>query len=283
MPELQSCYFCGEIGDALTAFDVVPADLADESTQQTVVVCSTCHRKLDTLLAPLRALAVEGGGVEERAVGHGTGEPDSGGGVETSDTPESADDADQSPTTDDADQSPTTDSSDQPVEAESPLTPSDSAEESSETATADDESAGGSADDHSADDIESGGITFGGTAADSATDGTEEPLLGGADEETTAEPEGETEKSPDDTEERTDTASDDSAEKASSGASDDPPTGYRKVVRLLQNRAFPVERESFTDLASNAYELDESDVAASLDRLVERGALVESGGELQKP
>ena len=55
------------------------------------------------------------------------------------------------------------------------------------------------------------------------------------------------------------------------------------MVRLLQNREFPVERESFVDLASNAYELAETDVSASLDRLVERGALVAEGDELRKP
>jgi hypothetical protein len=272
MPELQSCYFCGDIGDALTSVDVVPADLADESTQRTVVVCSTCQRKLDAVLAPLRNLATPGA----------TGEADDDDSTTAehgAPTEEAATGPAEATGADDAD------------DAESPLAPTDRVDES----TAD---AGSSeitfADAAGTSDESDDGIEFpdDGAESDEETDGADDTLLGGTDgdsgaalggaNEATAD---ETETPSDDasgeTEPESDEASTDDADADASG--DDPPTGYRKVVRLLQNREFPVERASFVDLASNAYELDEVDVSASLDRLVERGALVESGGELQKP
>ena len=283
MPELKSCYFCGDIGDALTAVDVVPADLADESTQRTVVVCSTCQRKLDAVLAPLRSLAVAGE-ASGSDVDASTADVDDGPTTDDS-TPSDVDDG---PTTDDrvvtGDSTPTdedaTGTADSQndatgaIDAESPLAPTDRVEAST-------------------DDTESGGITFADTAEspDDATvergDGVEfhdgDPDGFGTDDPDGAEnedvPDG------DDSAEEPTTTGDETAVDASAAdtPSDDPPTGYRKVVRLLQNREFPVEGASFVDLASNAYELEESAVSASLDRLVERGALVESGGKLQKP
>jgi hypothetical protein len=295
MPELQSCYFCGELGDALTAVDVVPADLADESTQRTVVVCSTCHRKLDAVLAPLRDLATAGSGetdVDDSATAEGTAPTD----ADTS--------AEATAPTDD----------DDAVDAESPLAPTDSVEESSDdTGSSEITFAEAAGTQDAATDETGDGIGFGERDPE-RTDGTDDTLLGDVDEtddsaldeaEATADDpdaasDEATESDPagddavDDPGEETDAAGDDTSgdataetdaagEPADDPPSDDPPTGYRKIVRLLQNREFPVERASFVDLASNAYELEESDVAASLDRLVDRGALVESGGELQKP
>jgi hypothetical protein len=265
MPELKSCYFCGEMGDALTAVDVVPADLADEATQRTVVVCSTCQRKLDAVLAPLRNLAVAGGA--------GTTDVDAG----TTDVDDGAATGDSTPTDEDA-----TETADGAIDAESPLAPTDRVEES-------------------ADDTESGGITFADAAESSDDDSlrggagdADGSLLGGDDgvalgsgsDAAAEDPEPEHDESDDDdAAEETAATSQETAgdDTAADTPSDDPPTGYRKVVRLLQNREFPVERASFVDLASNAYELEESAVSASLDRLVERGALVENGGKLQKP
>jgi hypothetical protein len=295
MPELQSCYFCGEIGDALTTFDVVPDDLADESTQRTVVVCSTCHRKLDAVLAPLRTLAA---------------------GVARADDATAGSVAEQPPTADDADQPPAADDADGSVAGEGPLAPSDRADESADDTTpvSDDGGASDTVARGAATDVEADEITFDDAAGESAdaddgitfsdadaerTDGTEDSLRGGVDANESGSEEADTDdgvttdtESDDaagtsvadaaDTESAETVDADDSAD-ASDTVSDDPPTGYRKVVRLLQNREFPVERESFVDLASNAYELEETDVSASLDRLVERGALVESSGRLQKP
>ena len=289
MPQLQSCYFCGEIGDALTTVDVVPADLADESTQRTVVVCSTCHRKLDAVLTPLRDLAAAGGASEADAgdsttAEHGAPTAEDAAGTAAGDGPD-----DIGGTTD----------------AESPLAPTDRVDEQTADAGPSDitfPDAARTSDD--ATDEQGDGIEFSGSADErDSAETDDDTLLGGADGDPDSAPGGENEAAADETEAASGDPSGDSetasgdpsgdSETASEEASaddtaadtpsDDPPTGYRKVVRLLQNREFPVERESFVDLASNAYELEESAVSASLDRLVERGALVESGGKLQKP
>jgi hypothetical protein len=275
MPELQSCYFCGEIGDALTTVDVVPADFADESTQRTVVVCSTCQRKLDTVLAPLRDLAAVSG----------AGETD----ADDSTTTEHSAPAEEDAVGTAAATEP--DDTDGAIEAESSLAPTDRVDESiADTGSTEITFTDAAGTSKESDD----GINFSndGPESDEEADETDGNLLGGTDNdsnaalgganETTAD---EAETASDDSSENSETASEEAStdDTAADAPSDGPPTGYRKVVRLLQNREFPVERESFVDLASNAYELEETDVSASLDRLVERGALVESGGELQKP
>ena len=60
------------------------------------------------------------------------------------------------------------------------------------------------------------------------------------------------------------------------------PDGFRKVMRLLNNRSFPLERTVAIELASGAYELSDSEVGNVLDYAVERGVLEESGGELHR-
>ncbi|WP_411967557.1 hypothetical protein [Haloferax sp. YSSS75] len=61
------------------------------------------------------------------------------------------------------------------------------------------------------------------------------------------------------------------------------PPQFRKVVRILQNREFPVERADVEALASNAYDLDDEQVAEIFDYAVERGLLVDDDGTLRKP
>ncbi|KAB1197752.1 MULTISPECIES: hypothetical protein [Haloferax] len=61
------------------------------------------------------------------------------------------------------------------------------------------------------------------------------------------------------------------------------PPQFRKVVRILQNREFPVERADVEALASNAYDLDDQQVADIFDYAVERGILVDDDGTLRKP
>lgn len=61
------------------------------------------------------------------------------------------------------------------------------------------------------------------------------------------------------------------------------PPQFRKVVRILQNREFPVERAEVEALASGAYDLDDDHVTEIFDYAVERGILVDDGGTLRKP
>lgn len=55
---------------------------------------------------------------------------------------------------------------------------------------------------------------------------------------------------------------------------------YNRVMRLLQNRAFPMARTAFVDLAASAYDLSEETVEAVLDTVIDQGALGEREGQL---
>jgi hypothetical protein len=58
---------------------------------------------------------------------------------------------------------------------------------------------------------------------------------------------------------------------------------YNKVMRLLQNREFPVDREEIEIVASNAYDLSRSDCTKVIDLAIDRGLLDEDGGQLERP
>jgi len=60
------------------------------------------------------------------------------------------------------------------------------------------------------------------------------------------------------------------------------PDGFRTVMRLLNNRSFPLERTVAIELASGAYEFSDSEVEGILDYAVDRGVLEESGGKLHR-
>ncbi|RDZ53994.1 hypothetical protein DEQ92_08840 [Haloferax sp. Atlit-6N] len=64
--------------------------------------------------------------------------------------------------------------------------------------------------------------------------------------------------------------------------SEEPPK-FRKVIRILQNREFPVERAEVEALASGAYDLEDDEVADIFDYAVERGLLVDDSGTLRRP
>jgi predicted nucleic-acid-binding protein len=58
---------------------------------------------------------------------------------------------------------------------------------------------------------------------------------------------------------------------------------YNKVMRLLQNREFPVDREEIVAVAANAYELSEAECRSVIDLAVDRGLLDEEDGSLARP
>jgi hypothetical protein len=60
------------------------------------------------------------------------------------------------------------------------------------------------------------------------------------------------------------------------------PPGYRKVMRFLENRQFPVPRAEAEQLAADAYELDEDAVADAIDHAVRYGRLREVDGDLKR-
>ncbi|PSQ46438.1 hypothetical protein BRD19_12375 [Halobacteriales archaeon SW_7_65_23] len=56
---------------------------------------------------------------------------------------------------------------------------------------------------------------------------------------------------------------------------------YNKVMRLLQNREFPVDREEFVIVAANAYGLARSECNAVIDLAIDRGLIAEDEKEGQ--
>jgi len=58
---------------------------------------------------------------------------------------------------------------------------------------------------------------------------------------------------------------------------------YNKVMRLLQNREFPVDRAEIETVAASAYELAQSDCSSVIDLAIDRGLIDEKGGELIRP
>lgn len=63
---------------------------------------------------------------------------------------------------------------------------------------------------------------------------------------------------------------------------DGTPRGYRKVMRFLENRAFPMEREEAERLAAAAYDVDQSTVSAAIDHAVSYDRLRDVNGELRR-
>jgi hypothetical protein len=74
----------------------------------------------------------------------------------------------------------------------------------------------------------------------------------------------------------------DSSEQAVSNDIGEEPDQFRKVMRLLSNREFPVDRAEFAELTAGAYEMEDDHVAQIIDHAVERGVLVDDDGTLRK-
>jgi hypothetical protein len=76
-------------------------------------------------------------------------------------------------------------------------------------------------------------------------------------------------------------------ESSSADDGDDEPSltrlEYNKVMRLLQNRELPVERQGFVNVAANAYELDPRECERVLDVAIENGLIGEESGQLVEP
>lgn len=60
-----------------------------------------------------------------------------------------------------------------------------------------------------------------------------------------------------------------------------PPRGYRKVVRFLENRDLPIDREEAEALAVDAYGMEPGAVSAAIDHAVKHGRLRDVDGELR--
>jgi len=54
---------------------------------------------------------------------------------------------------------------------------------------------------------------------------------------------------------------------------------YNKVMRLLQNREFPVDRLEIREVATSAYRIDPEEFDAVIDAAIERGLIAEEDGQ----
>ncbi|WP_455449971.1 hypothetical protein [Natrinema thermotolerans] len=61
------------------------------------------------------------------------------------------------------------------------------------------------------------------------------------------------------------------------------PAAYAKVVRLLRNREFPMDRRAVEELAAGAYDLEPREAEAIVDYAIEDGEFVEKGETLRRP
>ena len=70
---------------------------------------------------------------------------------------------------------------------------------------------------------------------------------------------------------------DDSESETDDADDTDVPDGYHKVLRLLQNREFPMERADLTALVTGAYDISEPQCERILETAIDRGVLGEDG------
>jgi len=84
----------------------------------------------------------------------------------------------------------------------------------------------------------------------------------------------------DETETVTERDTDDGGDDTDDGDDSDAPDGYHKVIRLLQNREFPMERTDLTALVTGAYDISEPQCERILETAIDRGVLVEDGSTL---
>ncbi|MFC7115904.1 hypothetical protein ACFQH2_14405 [Natronoarchaeum sp. GCM10025703] len=251
MSDFDACYFCGTAVDApIATYDVVPGAVSDEAGP-TAALCPSCKGKLEKVFEPaLRRLDWPG--------------------AETEITLDVADESTRSRGHTDevaAEQStgqPTT------VRSRDDSNPDETSPSATEAVTADAEASTGS---------QSTGFDEGIEIPPADADEQSEPVVDdeptGAHDDPIAAPEntGESQRADEPCEDPT----------AESTPERPDTETYNRVVRLLQNREFPVDRSEFETLASSAYEVTPGECERVIDYAIHRGELAESSGMLQKP
>jgi len=273
MDSLSSCYFCGvALDEPLETYL-----LGTEDAGASVTLCPTCHRKLETVLDTVA--------VGDDALSKGdrsdpgleadvptTGQPTD---------PETAEDSEDGPIQAGADARDilVDPEPDQALDAED--------ETGTEAATADETAS------------ETGGDTIeSGEAQDeTAIEGRDAETESGDGDAETESGDGEAEMESGDGDAEVESRDSETASEGGESGADDAGDSqtdqtvrtsisaleYNKVMRLLQNREFPVEREEIEIIASNAYDLSRSDCTKVIDLAIDRGLIDEDGGQLERP
>jgi len=300
MADLRTCYFCGAGPDgSLDSYGVVPSALSPSADEQrSVVLCPDCRDKLTAVLETVADVATDDAGASSgpdrsTAAGGTAGTdpavtPDGPDGTDhdaptssdaTADdpggaAPDESDGADDPGGTDDAGvafsagDEPRSGGSDgvQFGGGDAGDDAAASASGSADSSPGADDAAGSAGD--LGDGDSAGDLGDDDSAGDSAEAGGSSP---GEARGSSADPE-----SPDGPAERAAKAGDPSAGRMMGDDSE----AYRKVIRLLQNREFPVPREEIEDLAGNAYGLSPAECRSAVDTIVQKGLLAEEDGML---
>jgi hypothetical protein len=295
MRQLRNCDFCG--GDAAGVYEVLPPELSPtEAEQHRVVLCSDCVGTLEAAVRPLlERLGVDPGAEDADPTPDSTDDPLSspaaaaGGASAPSGTPDRSAEA---PTGQSDDAESTRRGGDGGAvessrsEAEPDRAPSEATDDSEPSPDDPRSSDGeGPSDHHNADDPIAWGADESTPAEDTGTDPVQNGIpsidpAGGtpdAEGEPSAEDGGNTEDTDD-----ADTAGAGGAVDGPRAAPGGEPEEFRTVMRLLNNREFPVERRAIVELAASAYELDDAHVNQCLDYAVDRGVFDDDGGTLRR-
>jgi len=261
MRALRSCDFCA--ADAAGTFEVVPADLEpDPHEQRRVVLCRDCKHRLETIIEPLVARASADASERDqrtrRALESAGPSDGSSGSIVAS--------ADES-----TEKRPRTRSPNASVSDSRPEDTADSEATSEVTFDVDGDSVEDDGADDDADPIGDQPATQ--DTTESAHDASSPEAAG---------------PSSADPSEAIDAAGDaaEHAERSSTGDEPDatsaPPRAYGKVVRLLRNREFPMERTAVEELAAGAYDLEAETAERIVDAALENGEFEERGGNLYR-
>jgi hypothetical protein len=305
MPDLSACYFCGAAADATVCeYDVVP-DAVDETLQSTATLCSGCRAKLETVLSTVARGAApddEPVDAELRAVDADT-DTDLGGPAVDQDDEEGSINVN----TDDL------------FGGKSSASETDSFDsaEGEETNAAGQTDAAGRADDDPMS-FDAGAESSGAGTGTAESQSASQSNAGQSDPTSPSTETGQSGSAPDagdgDASRPDDQAADAAATGSETGESVDAgPAGqsasagggsgtsggagggaagdverpdtqtYNRVIRLLQNREFPLNRSEFSEVATSAYDVSPGECARVIDYAIQRGELREDRGMLKKP
>ncbi|MFB6161037.1 MAG: hypothetical protein ABEJ61_07650 [Haloferacaceae archaeon] len=283
--DLRSCYFCGTVGDALDTH-ALPRDDGGEPVR--VTLCPDCRAKLGRVLEAVADRPVDGpdeGPVDDAP--NGAGATDSGDATFRGTGEVTFDDAAAKGVGGDTEREGATDEASRST-----------AVETERTERADDEDAPDDAESREADPGDEEERDVSGRDGGDVAAAERDPTPGdGADAEPSEAADAEPSEAADaEPSEAADDDPDDGGDGSGEGGDEsgsglrglDPDdrgrvATYRKALRLLQNREFPMERTAVVDLLESAYDLDRSECDRLLEFAVERELLVESGDELRRP
>lgn len=297
MADLETCYFCGSApAGALEEYAVVPAALSPSPDQQhSVVLCPTCREKLTAVMAPVVEAAGEASdgaagdgsdvagasstGSAGRSAPGGGQSADAGGGSAAGAAPSSGE---SGPT---AGGGPADGSGADP--GASAGDPGASGTDAGGTGDGRDEPGVSASPADDAD--EADGVTLdpsdGDPAAGGEPAGPSSPAAGSGDASSSSDPgdeggRGGGTSAPKDVADRT--PSDDPRNRDEELLGRDS-RAYNRVLRLLRNREFPVERHEIEEVAASAYQMDPQEVSDAIDAVLQKGLLVQEGSHLRRP